>query len=249
MANSKHGSWQCPYCQSFATIGEHDLFEVKGNISNYDNGRVTYVFQAIECPNSSCGQLTAHIKLTDTTPNPAPAVLSSSRTRLYIPDKNKKQKIDLGVRLLPPSKAKIFPEYVPLAIRDDYQEACLITNLSPKASATLSRRCLQTIIRDFWNIKNKKNLNEEIDALSKLPDVNADLISAFHDLRSIGNIGAHMEKDTNLIIDVESEEAEELIRFIESLIGLTYIEKHNRDQLFKKIKTISADKKAKKKDK
>lgn len=56
-----------------------------------------------------------------------------------------------------------------------------------------------------------------------------------------------MEKEVNLIIDVEPEEAEELIRFIESLIGLTYIERYSREQLLKKINTISTGKNNQKK--
>lgn len=155
--------------------------------------------------------------------------------------------MDVTWRLLPSSISRVFPDYIPLAIRQDYEEACNIKELSPKSSATLARRCLQTIIRDFWNIKNKRNLSEEIDALSTTPAVNSDLIAAFHDLRNIGNIGAHMDKDVNLIIDVEPEEAEELIRFIESLIGLTYIERYSREQLLKKINTISTGKNNQKK--
>ena len=47
------------------------------------------------------------------------------------------------VPLFPISTAKQFPDYIPQAIRSDYEEASSIVNLSPKASATLSRRYLQ----------------------------------------------------------------------------------------------------------
>ena len=53
-------------------------------------------------------------------------------------------------RLIPESDAKVFPDYIPQQIREDYVEASKIKELSPKASATLSRRCLQGMIRDFW---------------------------------------------------------------------------------------------------
>jgi hypothetical protein len=55
--------------------------------------------------------------------------------------------------LIPSSSAKTFPNYVPKVILDDYNEACLIRDLSPKASATLSRRCLQGMIRDLEDSK------------------------------------------------------------------------------------------------
>ena len=38
----------------------------------------------------------------------------------------------------PTSSAKQYPDYIPKAIRDDYEEAYSIVNLSPKASAALS---------------------------------------------------------------------------------------------------------------
>ncbi|MFH4289477.1 DUF4145 domain-containing protein, partial [Acinetobacter baumannii] len=66
--------------------------------------------------------------------------------------------------LKPNSSAKTFPDYIPKAVLDDYNEACLIRDLSPKASATLSRRCLQGMIRDYWGV-SKNTLNEEIKAI------------------------------------------------------------------------------------
>ena len=63
----------------------------------------------------------------------------------------------------PISLAKAYPDYIPQTIRSDYEEAHAILNLSPKASATLSRRCLQGMIRDFWGI-SKARLVDEIDA-------------------------------------------------------------------------------------
>ena len=57
---------------------------------------------------------------------------------------------DLHVDILPQTTAIQYPDYVPLQIRQDYEEAYAILNLSPKASATLSRRCLQGMIRDFY---------------------------------------------------------------------------------------------------
>lgn len=53
--------------------------------------------------------------------------------------------------------------------------------------------------------------------------------------RRIGNIGAHMEKDINLIIDIEPDEAQKLIKLIELLIEQWYIERHNQQQLYADI--------------
>ena len=118
-------------------------------------------------------------------------------------------------QLIPTSKAKIFPDYVPKPIIDNYTEACQICELSPKASATLSRRCLQGIIRDFWGVKGR-NLADEINQIKD--KVDPLIWEAIDSVRKIGNIGAHMEKDINLVIDVEPKEAVALIELIETLI-------------------------------
>lgn len=118
------------------------------------------------------------------------------------------------------------------AIRSDYEEACSIVNLSPKASATLSRRCLQGMIRDFFQI-SKGSLFEEINAIKdKIP---AEQWAVLDGLRRIGNIGAHMEKDINLIVDIEPDEAQKLIKLIELLLQQWYIERHNQQELFADI--------------
>lgn len=143
------------------------------------------------------------------------------------------------VPIYPPAVYTVFPDYVPQAVRTDYEEACMVVSSSPKSAATLCRRCLQGMIRDFWGI-NGKNLNVEISQLAdKVP---ASQWKAIDAIRSIGNIGAHMEKDVNLIIDVEPEEAQKLIRLIEHLIEKWYIDRHDAESLYSEITAIAEEK-------
>ena len=143
---------------------------------------------------------------------------------------------DINTKLRPKSSAIQYPSYIPEFIRNDYEEACAIINLSPKASATLSRRCLQGMIRDYWKIE-KKTLNLEI---SELQDkLSPDLWDSIDSLRQIGNIGAHMETDTNIIVDIDPNEAETLIKLIELLIKEWYIAREERNNLFQSIKTTN----------
>ncbi|MDR5801586.1 DUF4145 domain-containing protein [Caballeronia sp. LZ001] len=129
--------------------------------------------------------------------------------------------------LLPRGTAKPFPEYIPQALRADYEEACLIANLSPKASATLCRRCLQGMIRDFWKTNTKSNrLWDEIKAIKDRLD--EDTWRAIVAVKDLGNIGAHMEGDVNVIVDVEPDEARLLIGLIESLFDDWYIQREQR---------------------
>lgn len=139
----------------------------------------------------------------------------------------------------PSSSAKQYPDYVPLPIRTDYEEACKILNLSPKSSATLSRRCIQGMIRDVHKIQ-ETTLYKEIDAIKELID--STTYKALHSLRQLGNIGAHMEKDINTIVDIEPDEAEKLLKLVEYLIEVWYISPHNREELFNEINNINDDK-------
>lgn len=136
------------------------------------------------------------------------------------------------IPIYPLSLARQFPDYIPESIRQDYEEAYSILSLSPKASATLSRRCLQGMIRDFWEI-SEGNLFKEITALKdKIP---ASQYQAIDALRQLGNIGAHMEKDTNLIIDIEPQEAQYLLKLIELLLQQWYVERHEQEKLYADI--------------
>lgn len=139
----------------------------------------------------------------------------------------------------PPASAMFLPDYIPAAIRQDYLEAVKIVGLSPKASATLARRCLQGMIHDFWDIR-EKNLNAEITALKPhIPRMQWEAIDA---VRKLGNIGAHMEKDVELIVDVDPGEAEKLLKVIELLFKNWYIAEHENQQLYAEIAQIAEDK-------
>lgn len=147
-------------------------------------------------------------------------------------------------QVLPVSLAKQYPDYIPQSIRNDYEEAYAILDLSPKASATLARRCLQGMIHDFWGIV-EKNLNYEITALKdKIP---ADLWQSIDALRQLGNIGAHMEANTDVIVDIDPDEAETLIKLIELLMKEWYMNREERNKLFSNIVNTNAAKQAQRK--
>lgn len=141
----------------------------------------------------------------------------------------------------PPASAMHLPDYIPQPILEDYLEAVQIADLSPKASATLARRCLQGMIHDFWGIK-EKNLNAEITKLKEnIPSKQWEAIDA---LRKIGNIGAHMEKDTELMVDVDPDEAKKLLKVIELLFKNWYIADHEDNKLLDEVKAMSDEKEA-----
>lgn len=229
-------NFRCPYCNQPTTItspNEYDCWR-KIEIADSDKGPVGYIVHAITCPNPDCKKLFLEFSLTN--------AINDQTTRW---EWGPKEKIK-SWQLLPESAAKPLPDYIPKAIKDDYYEACRIKELSPKASATLSRRCLQGIIRDYQGIK-KDRLKDEIDALEDKIDTLT--WEAIDSVRTVGNIGAHMEKEIDLIIDVDSNEAQLLIELIEQLIADWYITRHDKKERLGKIKNIAAEKEVRKQQK
>lgn len=119
----------------------------------------------------------------------------------------------------PPAPADV----VSKGIAEDYNEACQVLELSPKASAALSRRCLQHVLREKGGIKSG-NLGAEIDqVLSTLPSHLAEAVDA---IRNIGNFAAHPSKSSasGEIVDVEEGEAEWCLDVLEQLFDFYYVQ-------------------------
>jgi hypothetical protein len=133
------------------------------------------------------------------------------------------------------------PIEVPTNFTEDYYEACLVLSDSPKASAALSRRSLQLILRDKINVKNS-DLSSEIQEVldsGKLPSPLADSIDA---VRNIGNFAAHptKSKSTGEVVAVEPGEAEWNLDVIEMLFDYYFVQPEKirlkREELNNKLK-------------
>ena len=220
--------WTCKYCNRNCTIGDADIRQISSykHISE-EYGHYYGILKIIVCPNPKCRQQTISLDVFQ-----------------YNTNNQQLGKKVYSWHLKPESEAKPFPDYIPEQLRNDYEEASLIKNKSPKASATLSRRCLQGMIRNFWGI-TKARLIDEIEELKM--KVDATTWEAIDSVRHVGNIGAHMEKDVNLIIDVDPEEAGLLIWLVETLFEEWYIARHERETKMKALAKLADDKKASKK--
>lgn len=137
------------------------------------------------------------------------------------------------------SRTPLSPD-IPKEFTKDYEEACLVLFDSPKASAALSRRCLQYLLREKAKVK-KSDLYKEIDevlASNQLPSYLADGIDA---VRNIGNFAAHPIKSTNTgeIVEVEPGEAEWLLDILEGLFDFYFVQpailQKKKDALNKKL--------------
>lgn len=221
--------WECPRCHKGATITSanrhHGMTMQRLTSSGEEVPAAVSVF--ITCPNSECQQFSLYVICFDKVTWGSSH--SGSRRYTVSPDAS----VVGSWRLVPAlEEAEEFPDYVPEPIRQDYTEAHLIRNLSPKASATLARRCLQGMIRDYHDVRGR-NLKAEIEAIEdKVAPLTWQAIDA---VRSVGNIGAHMERDIDLIVEVDSGEAAMLIGLIEMLVGDWYVNRHEREQNLKNI--------------
>jgi len=219
-------NWTCPHCQRHVTITDTISRNQATLYHKNADGRHTLVTTFIVCPNPECEKYTLDVKLYQS---------EQHATQM----KEALKELVKRWRLVPPSNAKVFPDYIPKPVIEDYTEACLIKENSPKASATLARRCLQGIIRDYWSVKPGR-LVDEIEAIKdKTDNLTWDAIDA---VRKVGNIGAHMEKDINLIVDVEPNEAELLINLIETLLNDWYINREERKKRLQSIVNIGSKK-------
>ena len=110
------------------------------------------------------------------------------------------------------------PPQVPEEFTKDYREAALIINGSPKASAALSRRLLQHILREKAGA-DQRNLVDAINHVITQGNVPSHVSDSLHTLREIGNFAAHPTKSANTaeILEVEPGEAEWCLDVIDAL--------------------------------
>lgn len=125
------------------------------------------------------------------------------------------------------------PPEVPEEIQEDFLEAAAVLPISEKASAALSRRCLQNLLTDRGY--KKRDLNDQIeDALKDLPPRIGENVDA---IRQIGNFAAHPMKhqSTGLIADVEPEEATWNLDVLEELFEYYYVQPKRSEEKRKKL--------------
>lgn len=136
-------------------------------------------------------------------------------------------------RLLPlyiGGKDEYRTQQIPADIFRDYDEACRLLQVSPNASATYARRCIQNMIRQRFKIKPGK-LQNEISTLGAHPaQIRQEVIDALESVRKMGKFKALPDDDVKVIVDISAGEARRIVEIIEILLYDWYIapEEHNR---------------------
>src|SRR5581483_11114619 len=136
------------------------------------------------------------------------------------------------------------PPDVPAPIAADYDEAAKVLPISAKASAALSRRCAQAVLREAGY--SQRDLAVQIDAVLKENDPAKALPSGLRTtldlIRNFGNFAAHVINDqtTLQIIDVEEHEAEYCLDVLDVLFDHYYVKpaeaQRRKDALDAKLK-------------
>lgn len=227
-------SWVCRHCNNSQVLTSGNFGQIEDNramrASDYPVIHISASFAT--CAFDECRKLTFHLTVIS---RPSGEIYKTLSRRTF--------------QLIPSGSIKTWPDYIPSVIISDYREANLIKVLSPKASATLARRCIQGMIRDFCGISCER-LIDEIRQLrtalleNRAPrEVKIETLDAIDAIRSIGNIGAHMEKDINVIVDVDEDEAELLISIIEMLFEDWYISRHQYQERLARLSHVAESKK------
>jgi hypothetical protein len=147
----------------------------------------------------------------------------------------------------PRSSERPCPKEVPRDIADDFKEAVAVLATSPKASAALSRRCLQQVLVQYQSAEGR-DLQKQIDDFIAKKHPPAYISDQLHAVRQIGNFGAHTQKDeaTGVILPVEPGEAEWNLEVLESLFDFTFVQpalaQERKDRLNQKLEAAGKPK-------
>lgn len=129
------------------------------------------------------------------------------------------------VQFEPPHSSRApLSETIPDSARRDYTEAAAILKLSPRASAALSRRCLEYVLQERGY--KAGNLEAKVAAfLASEVGLPEDLRLLIDTVRIHGNFGLHIKKDAETleILDVAEHEAEASLDVLDSLFDHAYV--------------------------
>jgi hypothetical protein len=203
-----HFTMKCPHC----TTTFHDDPRLH---SIGEDSAGNWLIEKLVCPHDECGKMILFLLEIDP-PSSMPRLhydygsLNIRRRKMIYPKGTSR----------PPVPTAVTAEFA-----DDYTEACLVLADSPKASAALSRRCLQHILREKAGVQHG-NLYQEIQEVidsGALPSYLSESIDA---VRKIGNVAAHPMKSTvsGEIVDVEDDEAEWTLNILEALFDFYFVQ-------------------------
>ena len=216
----------CPHCHR----------EVSGLQETQDIGEDAdgkWHLQSTLCPSPSCKRLVLYLTKGEFTMTP-------TRSLEFHQDPVSKP------RLIRPAfdTPRAIPDDAPSDIKEDYAEATAVLPISIKASAALSRRCLQLTLREVSSTRMKDefefsnaNLVDEIKQVVEHGDIPSNIAKMLDTVRKVGAFGAHAIKSehTGEITDVEPEEAKFNLQVIDKLLNYYFIELPEMERIIDEV--------------
>ena len=198
---------RCPHC----TVTVHPVWEY-GWIDDVQRDLPCWQWTKMVCP--ACHKTVIKVRLRSIWGGAAPGAEAEPVYKEMWIEPSSPRRVPVG-------------EDVPSEFREDYEESVSVLPISPKASAALSRRVLQSVLRDQGY--DRRNLVDQIDLL--LAETGGDKVlptsvrANVDVIRRVGNFAAHAITDetTLQVIPVSLEEAEWCLIIIETLFDHFYV--------------------------
>ena len=142
--------------------------------------------------------------------------------------------------VFPRNASRPLPKEVTELYSKQFSQAVEVLPISHEASAAISRRCLQLLLREEAKV-TPQDLSKEIQEVIDSHSLPSDLEESIDAIRIIGNFASHPIKSTNTgeIVNVEEGEAEWTLEVLEDLFDYylvkPIIRKKKRDALNQKL--------------
>lgn len=120
-------------------------------------------------------------------------------------------------------------DQVPEQYRKDYEEAVAVLPSSARASAALSRRCLQNLLRNVAKVRRGKLADEIGEFVNRTRGLSPVTAEEMQELRELGNLALHPDK-VEALLPVDAQEAEWMLDTLESLFEFFFVAPKLRDE-------------------
>lgn len=209
---------QCPHCLNSITLEEsHYPTGIYQNSSYFnelkDSGDSSgYGISYGYCPSPKCHKLIMKLRYETMSDTIEDFIVPKAKTRIILPNA-----ID-----------KKFIKY--------HEEASSVLPYSARASAALSRLCLEVLLKEKYKIKNG-TLKDKIDTFENMGILSSELIKDMQYIKQIGNDGAHLNTNSaGSIVDVNKKNAETLLVLLENLFDFCFVQPKERKERMNNIK-------------
>lgn len=121
------------------------------------------------------------------------------------------------------SPKSLAPKQAPQDIRDDFHQAGLILELSPSASAAISRRCFRKVLRDKGDVTPDR-FSTEIQQILHSKSLPPAIHKQIEVLGTMHDYASHpvFDKNPSILVNIKPTEAVLWFEALESLLHLYY---------------------------